>query len=47
MINVMAHPEYANLDLFDPQVNLNVAYQIFKNQGWYAWKNCSKNLGFI
>lgn len=40
-VNVKAHPEYLNVDLYDPEINCMVAYQIFKKQGFSAWKNCN------
>jgi hypothetical protein len=45
-INVDAHPEYANLNLFDPQINANCAYEIFVQSGknFKAW-SCAKKLG--
>ena len=46
-INILAHPEYANLDLYNPQVNISTAYKIYKNEGWNAWHNCAKKFGLI
>lgn len=45
-INVDAHPEYKNLNLFDPQINANCAYEIFTQSGknFKAW-SCAKSLG--
>lgn len=44
-INVNAHPEYSNLNLFDPQVNCNCAYEIFTQSGktFRAW-TCARQL---
>lgn len=44
-INVDAHPEYNNLNLFDPQINANCAYEIFVQSGknFKAW-SCAKKL---
>lgn len=32
-----AHPQLANYNLFDPQVNAFFAYQLWKEQGWRPW----------
>lgn len=44
-INVDAHPQYANYNLFDPQVNCNIAYKIYKeaNKTFVPW-TCAKIL---
>ena len=41
-----ANPQYKNLDLFNPQINCNVAYEIFINRGrtFRDW-TCAKMLG--
>lgn len=43
-INIGAHPEYANVDLTDPQTNANAAYTIYLDAGsafspWSAFNN--------
>ena len=47
-INVNAHPEYSNYNLFDPNVNATVAYQIFlqKNKTFEAW-TCARQLNLV
>jgi hypothetical protein len=44
-INVDAHPNYANRNLFDPQINCNTAYEIFTQSGknFKAW-TCARKL---
>lgn len=44
-INVDAHPQYSNLNLFDPQINANIAYKIYLESGktFKAW-SCAKIL---
>ena len=47
-INVQAHPDYARLNLFDPQVNAYCAYQIWEHsKGWGPWRNAAKQLGLL
>jgi hypothetical protein len=36
-INVRAHPDAAGLNLYDPQVNANYAYGLWKRSGWGPW----------
>ena len=36
-INVRAHPQYANVDLYDPATNARAAFDVKKRQGWGAW----------
>ena len=36
-INVLAHPQWAGLNLFDSDTNLDVAYQLWQAQGWGPW----------
>jgi hypothetical protein len=47
-VSSSANPQYKNYDLFDPQVNANVAYQIYKAWGnnFGAW-TCAKILGLV
>lgn len=48
-INVVpgAHPQLADANLFDPQVNAYWAYQIWCKAGWRAWYNNASRLGLI
>lgn len=43
-----ANPQYKNLNLFDPQTNANVAYEIYKAWGnnFGAWM-CATKLGLV
>lgn len=47
-INVNAHPVYAPLDLFDPEMNCMIAYEIFKdaNFSFRDW-SCAYILGIL
>jgi hypothetical protein len=36
-INVLAHPEFASQNLYDPAVNAKAALAVYKKQGWNAW----------
>jgi len=36
-IYLNAHPEFAGVDLYDPQTNANAAYQVFQQSGFAAW----------
>lgn len=36
-INVKAHPEQANVNLYDPATNAKVAYDLWKRSGWGPW----------
>jgi len=47
-INVIAHPEYSNLDLFNPGTNCMVAYQIYQESGnnFGAW-TCANLLNLV
>jgi hypothetical protein len=37
-IYLNAHPEFTNLDLYDPQTNANAAYSVYsKAGGFYPW----------
>lgn len=45
-INVAVHP-YKHDDMYDIEKNIAAAYNIYMNEGYYAWKNCSKMLGLI
>jgi len=35
-VNYKGNPQ----DLLDAELNLKIAYSVFKKQGWNAWKNC-------
>ena len=44
-INVNAHPNYANRNLFDPQINCNTAFEIFTQSGKnFKTRSCAKKL---
>ena len=47
-INVNAHPQYKNVNLFDAQVNANAAFQVYKeaNNTFKPW-TCAKKLGLV
>ena len=47
-INLDAHPEYSNLDLFDPTINTVIAYKVYKESGYSfrAW-TCATILGIV
>jgi hypothetical protein len=45
-LNVLAHPEMAVYNLFDPQINFYWAYQLWKSQGWFPW-TCAHRLGIV
>jgi hypothetical protein len=34
-------------DLKDPKVNLNFAYQLYREQGWRPWKNSNNCHGLL
>jgi hypothetical protein len=36
-INTLANPQYASDNLYDPQTNLNDAYEIYSSQGFQPW----------
>lgn len=42
-----AHPELAEWNLMDPQVNAYFAADIWRAAGWSAWYNSAKELGLI
>ena len=47
-INVRAHPNYAGMNLFDPQVNAWCAYQIWLDAGgWRPWLNAARKLKLL
>ena len=47
-INVNAHPQYKNVDLFDPQTNANAAFQVYLESGsdFSPW-TCAHKLGLV
>jgi len=46
-INVDAHPEYKYLNLFDPEINAQIAYEIFSESGNFKAWSCAKQLGLV
>jgi hypothetical protein len=46
-INVDAHPEYKNLDLFDPVINTKIAYKIYKQTNNFSAWTCAKKLNLV
>lgn len=46
-INLDAHPEYSNLNLFDPEINTQIAFVLYSKAGnsFKDW-TCSEILGF-
>jgi hypothetical protein len=48
-INLNAHPQYKNVNLFDPQINANAAYQVYleSNSSFRPWYNCANKLGYL
>ena len=36
-INIEANPQYSMLDLFNPQINTNVAFEMFTRYGFNPW----------
>jgi len=45
-VNVLAHPHYGRLNLFDAQVNAFCAYTIWRHAGsWRPWLNAARQLG--
>ena len=45
-VNIAVHP-YTHEDMHDIEKNVAAAYEIYKKQGYYAWKNCSRKLGLL
>lgn len=45
-LNVQAHPELLLYNLFDPQINLYWAYQLWNKEGWQPW-TCAHKLGIV
>ena len=47
-INVNAHPQYLSVDLFDPQINCNIAYELYskRNNTFQDW-TCAHMLGLV
>lgn len=47
-INVEAHPEYKDYNLFDPVTNAYCAYEIWKRaKSWRPWFNAANRLGLL
>ena len=48
-INVNAHPQYKSVDLFNPKINAEAAYQVYKEAGYSfkPWYNCANKLGIL
>jgi hypothetical protein len=45
-LNVEAHPEMGQYDLFDPQINAYFAHKLWAEQGWGPW-TCAKILNIV
>ena len=47
-INLDAHPEYSNLDLFNPQINTLIAFELYARAGnsFKDW-TCARSLGLV
>jgi Lysozyme like domain len=45
-LNVEAHPDFGEYDLFDPQINAYFAHKLWAAQGWHPW-TCAHELGII
>ena len=46
-VNTFVHKQYTIDELKDPVINIKAAYEIYKREGYYAWKRCSMKFGFI
>lgn len=48
-INLNAHPQYKSVDLFNPKINAEAAYQVYKEAGYSfkPWYNCANKLGIL
>jgi hypothetical protein len=44
-VDPAAHPDLAQYNLFDAQVNAYFAYRIWLSSGWAAWYNSATSLG--
>ena len=44
-VNVIAHPQFAAWNLYNPDVCARAARIIWDSQGYRAWLNCSRKLG--
>jgi len=42
-INILANPQYQNLNLFDPGINTSVAFEMYQNYGFSPW-SCANNI---
>ena len=47
-INVDAHPQYLYVNLFDPEINCDIAYELYSNANktFKDW-TCARSLGLI
>ena len=41
-----AHTQWASYNLFDPETNLRLAYQLWQSQGWAPW-SCAYKIGLV
>jgi len=48
-INVNAHPQYKDVDLFNPATNAQAAYAVYKEAGYSfkPWYNCAVKLALL
>ena len=48
-INVNAHPQYKTVDLYDPKINAQAAYAVYKEAGYSfkPWYNCAVKLALL
>jgi hypothetical protein len=45
-LNLLAHPQWARWNLFDPQINFWFGYHLWLAEGWRPW-TCAHTLGFV
>lgn len=46
-INIYAHGQYAVHKLYSPEYNIWAAFNIYEEEGYYAWLNCARKIGVI
>lgn len=46
-VDLGAHPELAEWNLFDPQINCYFAAHIWRQSGWRPWWNAARKLGLV
>jgi uncharacterized protein YoaH (UPF0181 family) len=46
-INAKAHPQWAGLNLRDPETNLRLAAELFRASGYQPWYNAATRLGLL